>query len=121
MRRIYTSDKLPSTKAAFHMKKLVTALDVETATANELHKALVDKYCEFNEDGTHVLLDNQPGSRQIKKEFLDVFNKESAEMHDTEVDIDVRKVDVSILTKVGLAPAHLTAMDAVIDWANFDD
>lgn len=113
MRRVYTSDKIPGVKASFHIRKLLVALDAETTTANEVYKTLVNKYKEEKqEEGEDKIM--------IKKDMVETFNKEVAEMSEHSVDIDMRPIDASLLTKVALSPAHIAVMDDVVDWGNFE-
>ena len=122
MRKLYASDKLPGVKIAHHVKKMVVACDELTGTANDKYQELCNKHCERDDEGNPVLAENNhPKSRTIKKDEIDVFNASVVEMNKEEVDLDIRALDVSLLSKVQLAPANLHALEPVLDWSNFDD
>lgn len=121
MRKLYTSDKLQGIKVAHHVKKMVMSCDEMTNTANDAYKNLIEEYCERDEAGTPVLANEKdPGSRKIREDAVETFNKKVVEMNEEEVDVDVKKIDVSLISKVQLAPAELTILDPVLEWKNFE-
>ncbi len=114
MRRVYTSDKLPGMKSIFHIKKMVSKLDEETTRANEVYKGLVMQYRDTEADNA------DESKFTIQKDLADEFNAKVAEMADVDVHLDIKKIDAHLLTKVELAPAHLTVLEDVIDWSQFE-
>jgi hypothetical protein len=119
VRRIYSSDKLPSMKTTFHVKNLVKLLEAKTTVANQMYRDLVTTYCEKDEDGKPKKSADANQTLFIPEGVRDEFNAKVTELHECTIDVPMRRISIDQLAPLSLAPAHLDAIDAIVDWSNY--
>lgn len=109
-------------KQSFLIGKIANSVFEEIKAYQTTHTTLCEKYAEKDAAGKARILDaegkqvaeGQPGSYDIPADKMADFNKELAELLETEVTISGQQVKVSELQGVKIAPAYMMALDWLI-------
>ena len=107
--------KLPI-KLSYAISKNMTTLEDEAKVIDDNRIKLAQTYAEKNEDGSPKVINNSYVIDDIES-----FNKELSEYYKTEIDIDMCKVNSSILDKLDdpkydvLSPSEIMTLQFMLD------
>src|SRR5690625_4159840 len=97
-------DKELSTSTSFTIARNHKKVSDEAKTAEELRKKIIEKYKDK---------ENEDGSIQLKKDKLDEYKKEIEELHEQEVDVDIKKIKLDDLGE-SIKPRTLGLLEKII-------
>lgn len=98
-------DKELPTSVAFSIQRNFKKIGEEVKASDEVRKKIVEKYKEK---------DNKDGTIQIKKDKINVFQKDNDELMKQEVDVDVKKLKLSDLGE-SIKPRTLGLLESIIE------
>ena len=107
--------KLPI-KLSYAISKNMTTLEDEAKVIDDNRIKLAQTYAEKNEDGSPKVINNSYVIDDIES-----FNKELSEYYKTEIDIDICKVNSSILDKLDdpkydvLSPSEIMTLQFMLE------
>ena len=107
--------KLPI-KLSYAISKNMTTLEDEAKVIDDNRIKLAQTYAEKNEDGSPKVINNSYVIDDIES-----FNKELSEYYKTEIDIDICKVNSSILDKLDdpkydvLSPSEIMVLQFMLE------
>lgn len=98
-------DKEIPTSVAFSVQRNFKRISEEVKASDEVRKKIVEKYKEK---------DNEDGTIQLKKDKLKNYQKESDELMQQEVDIDLRVINLADLGE-SIKPRILGLLEPIIE------
>lgn len=104
MRKLSGASKYPTSKAAYHVSRVVKMFDQEARESAEILRKLLDKH--------KIPIDAQ-GKFDVPDDKLEAWKKDYAEFSATKAKIAWDKIPVDFLPE-GLTPGELVMIDSVI-------
>lgn len=99
------SQKEMNVSVAFKVQKNHKLVTDELKSANEVRQKLIDKYKE-SDDGQ--------GNVKLKKDKVQDFNKESNELLEQKVDIELKHINTDELEGISIKPRTLALLETVL-------
>lgn len=106
--------KLP-VKVAYAITKNINKINSELKAYNKEKAKLIDKYGEKDEEGK--LKVDEKGNVPLKKEYIEDYNRDIAELLSIENEIDIHMINLDDLlnSNCNISPAGLVAIDFMIN------
>ena len=99
---------------AFKIARLIRELDKEIELFDIERNKIIYKYCEKDQNGNPVLLEN----RNVKL-FQDKIEEATTELNTllkNQVEINAEKVPISVFDSIGLTPEQAFNLEAIVDF-----
>lgn len=96
---------------AYRILKNARFIDSELKVYDEQQAKLIHMYCERDSKGTPVV---KNGYYTIKDENRSNYEKEIHELFNEDVEININKIDINLISKAGLSPAQLEQIEFML-------
>ena len=96
---------------AYRILKNSYAIDKELKVYGEQRAKLIHQYCERDQDGKPII---KNGCCTIKDEFRHKYETEVLNLLDENVEVQINKISIESLFKVGLSPAQIGSIEFML-------
>lgn len=96
---------------AYRILKNARVIDNELKIYDEQQAKLIHMYCERDSKGTPVV---KNGYYTIKDENRSKYEKEVHDLFNEDVEINIHKIDINLISKAGLSPAQLELIEFML-------
>lgn len=115
---ILGSTKGLSSVTAYRISKNIKAITEEEKTYQDTRIKMCKEYANKDEKGEPILKDNK---YDIPDDKLKEFDDELKKLLDEEVDIEIKKLSLEEIDKVGLSAFDLSNIEFMLDLENKED
>ena len=105
--------ELPA-KVAFNTERLSEQLQTEYTRFENARNNILQKYCEIDEE-TGNFKSDEKGDLLIKDGCIEAFNKEVADLLDTELEINASPLTLDSLENLNFKPAQMMLLKDFIE------
>lgn len=96
---------------AYRILKNSYAVDKELKFYDEQRAKLIHAYCERDLKGKPIIKD---GCYTIKDKFKYIYEKEISNLFNENVEVQINKISIDSLSKVGLSPAQIGTIEFML-------
>ena len=100
-------------KLAWTIAKLLKLVENEIQGFNDTRMNLINKYGVKDAEGQ--LITDDKGNCKIEADSLEQFTNELNELLDTEVELNINKIDMNLLEDIDFTPADMVALEPFVD------
>ena len=100
-------------KLAWQIARLVNAIESELQVFNQTRLGLITKYAQVDDEDT--LITDENNNYIIKPENIEAFNSELNELINTEVELNVNKINFKDLEELDFTPNDLSTLEPFIE------
>lgn len=99
---------------AFKLARLVRELDKENSLFEEARANLAQKYCDRDENGEPIILEN--GLIKLQEDKIDECNEELSNLLSSQLEIVAEKIPISAFDDIELTPSQMIVIEDLIEY-----
>jgi hypothetical protein len=99
---------------AFKLARLIREFDRENSLFEEARTNLALKYCERDENGEPIILEN--GAIKLQEDKIDECNEEISNLLSAQLEIVAEKIPAFAFDDIEMTPSQILAIETIIDF-----